>query len=33
MSDWERVPDGAKARQGYDSGWDYVLDLHVIHSR
>jgi uncharacterized protein YndB with AHSA1/START domain len=30
---WERRPDGAKARQGYDSGWDYVLDFYVRHHR
>lgn len=30
---WERRPDGAAARAGYDSGWDYVLDFYVTHAR
>jgi uncharacterized protein YndB with AHSA1/START domain len=30
---WERRPDGAEARQGYDTGWTYVLDFYVNHSR
>ncbi len=30
---WERRPDGARARQDYDSGWDYVLDFYIRHHR
>jgi hypothetical protein len=26
---WERRPDGARARTGYDTGWDYVLGKYV----
>ncbi|MEV6417490.1 SRPBCC domain-containing protein [Kribbella sp. NPDC051718] len=32
-SGWERRPDGAEAREGYNTGWDYVLDFYVSHSR
>jgi uncharacterized protein YndB with AHSA1/START domain len=30
---WERRPDGAEARESYVSGWDYVLDFYMTHSR
>lgn len=30
---WDRRPDGAEARQSYTTGWDYVLDFYVSHSR
>lgn len=26
---WERRPDGARARKGYDTGWNTVLDRFV----
>ncbi|WP_433161379.1 SRPBCC domain-containing protein [Kribbella sp. CA-247076] len=26
---WERRPDGARARTGYNAGWDYVLAQYV----
>lgn len=26
---WERRPDGARARTGYNTGWDYVLGMYV----
>jgi uncharacterized protein YndB with AHSA1/START domain len=32
-SGWERRPDGAEVRESYDTGWDYVLDFYVKHSR
>ena len=28
-SGWERRPDGARIRTGYDTGWDYVLGKYV----
>jgi uncharacterized protein YndB with AHSA1/START domain len=28
-SGWERRPDAARARAGYDVGWDYVLGQYV----
>ncbi|MEU4288014.1 SRPBCC domain-containing protein [Kribbella sp. NPDC026596] len=28
-SGWERRPDAARARAGYDTGWDYVLGQYV----
>ncbi|NEA32128.1 SRPBCC domain-containing protein [Streptomyces sp. SID13031] len=30
---WERRPDGADARESYNTGWDYVLDFYVTSSR
>lgn len=30
---WEHRPDGVRARAGYDSGWDYVLDFYVTRTR
>jgi len=32
-SGWERRPDGARARTGYDTGWDYVLGHYVTFWR
>jgi len=32
-SGWERRPDGARARAGYDTGWDYVLGQYVAGTR
>ena len=26
---WERRPDGARAREGYDTGWNTVLNEFV----
>ncbi|WP_329002667.1 SRPBCC domain-containing protein [Kribbella sp. NBC_00709] len=30
---WERRGDGARARVGYDTGWDYVLGKYVEFAR
>ncbi|WP_371404552.1 SRPBCC domain-containing protein [Kribbella sp. NBC_00662] len=32
-SGWERRGDGARARVGYDTGWDYVLGKYVEFAR
>lgn len=32
-SGWERRGDGARARLGYDTGWDYVLGKYVEFTR
>jgi len=31
-SGWERRGDGTRARQSYDTGWDYVLGKYVEHA-